>query len=192
VVSDTKLARFIGAVNDEIDDKVAVIMKNAEDEREKIISEAEEEAENAATKLYDTSLKRIQNKFTRETSQSEFAGKREILIHREKLTEQLFDEVGKRLQTVRNSPEYIDILLKKLLVTTTENGAEILLAPDDMKYVDTLKKAIKKEVTFKAEETIEKGGFSVFNKSAGTIIDKTFDSALEEQKQMFINRNYFA
>jgi vacuolar-type H+-ATPase subunit E/Vma4 len=192
VVSDTKLARFIGAVNDEIDDKVAVIMKNAEDEREKIISEAEEEAENAAQKLYDTSIKRIQNKFTRETSQNEFAGKREILIHREKLTEQLFDEVEKKLKAIRNSPEYIDILLKKLLVTTTENGAEILLAPEDIKYVDTLKKAIKKEVTFKPEDTIEKGGFSVYNKNAGTIIDKTFDSALEEQKQVFINRNYFA
>jgi vacuolar-type H+-ATPase subunit E/Vma4 len=192
VVSDTKLARFIGAVNDEIDDKVAVIMKNAEDEREKIISEAEEEAENAAKKLYDTSVKRIQNKFTRETSQNEFAGKKEILIHREKLTEQLFSEVEERLRTVRNSPEYIDILLKKLLVTAIENGAQILLSPDDMKYVDTLKKAVKKDVTFTAEETIEAGGFSVYNKTAGTIIDKTFDSALSEQKQAFINKNYFA
>jgi vacuolar-type H+-ATPase subunit E/Vma4 len=192
VVSDTKLARFIGAVNDEIDGKVAVIIKNAEAEREKIISEAEEEAENAATKLYDTSIKRIQNKFTRETSQQEFSGKKTILRHREELTEKLFAQVEEKLAALRNSPEYIDIIVKKMLVTPIENGAEILLSPDDMKYVDTLKKAVKNEVQFKAEESIEKGGFSVFNKAAGTIIDKTFDSALDEQKQAFINKNFFA
>jgi vacuolar-type H+-ATPase subunit E/Vma4 len=192
VVSDTKLERFIGAVNNEIDEKVAVIMKNAETERDKIISEAEEEAENAANKLYDTNIKRIQNKFTRETSQNEFAGKKAVLIHREELTEKLFSEIKKKLEDIRKSPEYIDILLKKLLVTATESGAEILLSPDDMKYVDTLKKAIKKDITFKPEDTIELGGFSVYNKTAGTIIDKTFDSALDEQKQNFINKNYFA
>jgi vacuolar-type H+-ATPase subunit E/Vma4 len=192
LVTDTKLARFIGAVNDEIDGKVAVIMKNAENEREKIISEAEEEADNAANKLYDTNIKRIQNKFARETSQQEFAGKKSILRHREELTEKLFAQVEEKLAALRNSPEYIDIIVKKLLLTPIENGAQILISPDDMKYVDTLRKAIKNDVEFKAEESIEKGGFSVYNKAAGTIIDKSFDSALDEQKQAFINKNYFA
>jgi vacuolar-type H+-ATPase subunit E/Vma4 len=192
VVTDSKLARFIGAVNNEIDDKVAVIMKNAEAEREKILSEAEEEADNAATKLYDTSIKRIQNKFARETSQQEFAGKKAILRHREELTEKLFAQIEEKLKALKNSPEYIDIIVKKLLVTPIENGAQILLSPDDMKYVDTLKKAVKNDAEFTAEESIEKGGFSVFNKTAGTIIDKTFDSALDEQKQAFINKNFFA
>ncbi|MDR0992470.1 MAG: hypothetical protein LBL87_06210 [Ruminococcus sp.] len=192
MVSDTKLARFIGAVNDEIDGKVAVIIQNAEAEREKIISEAEEEAENAANKLYDTSIKRIQNKFTRETSQQEFSGKKAVLRHREELTEKLFAQVEEKLEALRKSPEYIDIIVKKMLVTPIENGAQILISPDDMKYADTLKKAVKNEVEFKAEESIEKGGFSVYNKAAGTIIDKTFDSAIEEQKQAFINKNFFA
>jgi V/A-type H+-transporting ATPase subunit E len=188
-----KLARFISAVNDEIDKKVNDILDGAQKQCDSILAEAESEAEIQGRKLRETNEKRITAKYTRETAQNEFSVKKKLLRHREELTDKLFAEVRDKITALRNQSDYIDVLVKKLLVTAIDNGSEILLAPEDMKFADTLKKAVKAEnVTFKPEESIKLGGFSIYNKEKATITDKTFDSAVEEQKAVFVNRNIFA
>ena len=85
------------------------------------------------------------------------------------------------------------MLIKDLLLVRISNGAEVFLAPEDMKYADTLKKAIRSEnVVFSPEEKIKLGGVSVYNKDSETISDKTFDMAVEEQRRLFANSNVFA
>jgi vacuolar-type H+-ATPase subunit E/Vma4 len=190
---DVKLSRFINAVNEDIDSKVAVIISGAESERDDIIEDAKKQADEQSQKLYDDSVKRLSQKITRSIAQSEFAAKKDILKHREELSEKLFDEVEEKLGTLRASKDYPDILVKKLALTSIEDGTEIALCPDDMKYADFLKKSLKAEnVNFVPDGNIRNGGFSIFNKENGTIIDKTFDGAVDEQRVLFTNRNIFA
>ncbi|MDR0946309.1 MAG: hypothetical protein LBM87_00990 [Ruminococcus sp.] len=188
-----KLSRFISAVNDEIDKKVAAIIADAQKQCDSILAEAESEADIQGQKLWDTNTKRITAKFTRQTAQNEFSVKKDLLRHREELTERLFSKVRERLTELRKTSGYIDILVRKLVTSGVNENSEILLSPDDMQYADTLKKAVKaSSVTFKPEETIKLGGFSVYDKVKGTITDRTFDSAVEEQKALFVNKNIFA
>jgi vacuolar-type H+-ATPase subunit E/Vma4 len=193
MADDAKLSRFIDAVNEDIDSKVAVIISGAETERDSILSEAKTQAEEQAAKLYETNMKRITQKITRQVSQNEFAAKKEILKHREELTETLFKDVADKLTELRGTAGYADILAKKLSIINIDSGSEISLSPDDMKYADDLKKSLKNDnLTFTPDSAIRFGGFSIYNKHNGTIIDKTFDGAIDEQRVLFTNKNIFA
>jgi vacuolar-type H+-ATPase subunit E/Vma4 len=193
MADDAKLSRFIDAVNEDIDSKVAVIISGAESERDSILSEAKTQAEEQAAKLYETNMKRITQKITRQVSQNEFTAKKEILKHREELTETLFKEVEKKLTEIRKSKEYVDILSRKLALLRIESGSEIALSPDDMHFSEVLKVAIDTDnVSFVPDNMIRFGGYSIYNKHNGTIIDKTFDGAIDEQRVLFTNNTICA
>jgi vacuolar-type H+-ATPase subunit E/Vma4 len=192
MADDVKLTRFIDAVNEDIDSKVAVVINGAESERDAILSDAKAQADEQAAKLYDTNMKRIKQKITRQVSQNEFTAKKAILKHREELTEKLFAEVEEKLIEIRGKSDYIDILSKKLSLLSVESGSEIALATEDEKLGEKLGKGLKTDVTFTSDNAIRLGGFSVYNKHNGTIIDKTFDGAIDEQRALFTNRNIFA
>jgi vacuolar-type H+-ATPase subunit E/Vma4 len=188
-----KLKKFISAVNYEIDLKVSDMLKEAENEKKSIISAAKEESEIAAEKYMESSRKKTGNKYVRDISKAELDMKKEVLRRREELSEKVFDSVEKRIAEYRKTNAYADGLIKTLLLMNVGNGAEIRLAPEDMKYSDALKKVIKSEdVTFTADSSVKFGGLSVYFKEKGTIVDKTFDLALEEQKNVFVGSNAFA
>ena len=119
--------------------------------------------------------------------------KKSILRCREELSDKVFAKVEEKLSEYRGTNAYADTLIKKLLVLNVGNGSEIRLAPDDMKLADVLKKVVKADdISFIPDSSIKLGGFSVYSKEKGTIIDKTFDLAVEEQKSLFVSSNAFA
>ena len=188
-----KLQRFIDAVNDETERKVSEMLGEAEDEKKTILSEAERESDEFADRYFSTGNKKNGNRYVRDISRAELAMKKEVLRRREELTDEIFSVVKDRLISYHNDPKYVDMLIKNLLLLRVSDGAEIFLAPEDMKYADTLKKAIRSEnVVFSPDENIKFGGVSVYNKDSGTISDKTFDMAVEEQRRLFANSNAFA
>ncbi len=191
--NNEKLQKFIDAVNDEIDTKVNKMLAEAETEKQAILAEAERESEETAEKHFNISSKKSGNRYARDISKAELDMKKSVIQHREELTLNIFAAVEKKLKEYKNDPKYVDMLIKSLLVTHVSDGAEIFLAPDDMKYADTLKKAIPScDVKFIPDEKILLGGISVYNPQKGTISDKTFDLAVEEQKRAFANSNAFA
>lgn len=192
-MNNEKLQRFIDAVNDETERKVSEMLGEAENEKKAILSEAERESEEFADRYFSTGSKKNGNRYVRDISRAELDMKKEVLRRREELTDEIFDAVKERLISYRSDPKYVDLLIKDLLLLRISDGAEVFLSPEDMKYADTLKKAIRSEnVVFLPDEKIKLGGVSVYNKDSGTISDKTFDMAVEEQRRLFANSNYFA
>lgn len=192
-MNNEKLQKFIDAVNYEIEGKVNDMLAEAEQERKTILDEAKRESKETAERHMDVGAKKTGSQYVRDISKAELNMKKTVLRHREELTEQIFEVVEKRLTEYRGDPKYVDMLVKELLLTHVSDGAEVFLAPEDMKYADTLKKAIRSDnVTFSPDEKIKLGGLSVYNKEKGTISDKTFDLAVEEQKRSFANSNVFA
>lgn len=188
-----KLQKFICAVNDEIDEKVSAILDDAESVKKSILSAAEEESEEAADKYMNSSIKKNGNKFVRDISKAELEMKKSVLRCREELSDRVFAKVEEKLAEYRSTNAYADTLIKKLLVLNVGNGAEIRLSPEDIKLADVLKRVVKAEnVTFIPDSSIKLGGFSVYSKEKGTIVDKTFDLAVEEQKNLFVSSNAFA
>ena len=188
-----KLQKFIEAVNDDIDVKVSELLKEAEEERKNIISAAEAESEDTAEKHLNSSRKKTGNKYVRDISKAELEMKKEVLRHREELSDKIFDVVKERISEYRTTAAYFDGLAKTLLLLNITGSAEVRLAAEDMKYADALKKVVKSaDVTFVSDDTIKLGGLSVYSKDKGTIIDKTFDLAAEEQRNSFVASNAFA
>lgn len=192
-MNNEKLQRFIDAVNNEIEGKVNEKLAEAEEEKNAILEEARRESEETAERHMQLGEKKNGNRYVRDISRAELSMKKAVLMHREELTEQIFSVVESRLIKYRDDPKYVDMLIKNLLLTHVNDDSEIFLAPDDMKYADTLKKAVRSDkVTFSPDEKIKLGGLSVYNREKGTISDKTFDLAVEEQKRRFTNSNVFA
>lgn len=192
-MNNEKLQRFIDAVNNEIEGKVNEKLAEAEEEKKTILEEARLESEETADRHMQLGEKKNGNRYVRDISRAELSMKKAVLMHKEELTEQVFSVVEKRLIKYREDPKYVDLLIKNLLLTHVTDDTEIFLAPDDMKHADTLRKAVRSDkVTFSPDEKIKLGGLSVYNREKGTISDKTFDLAVEEQKRRFTNSNAFA
>lgn len=188
-----KLQKFISAVNEEIDVKVSKLLDEAESEKKSIISAAKAESESTAEKYLASAQRKTGSKYVRDISRAELEMKKSILRRREELSAKVFEAVEKRIAEYRQTNAYADGLVKTLLLMNVGNGAEIRLAPEDMKLAEALKKVVRAEnVTFTPDSSIKLGGLSVYSKEKGTVVDKTFDLAVEEQKSSFVNSNAFA
>lgn len=193
ITDNKKLNKFINAVNDEIDSKIQNMLDNAESERAVILNQAEQDAKEAAEKHYNINYQKNDKLFVREISFSELNAKKNIIQHRETIVDKIFKNVEQKLIDFRTTPKYVDMLVKNLLLMHVSDGSEIYLCSDDMKYAELLKKAVSAEnLKISVSDKILLGGIMVYNPEKRTIIDKTFDLALEEKKRAFTNSNAFA
>ncbi|MDE7278344.1 MAG: hypothetical protein K2N26_01275 [Oscillospiraceae bacterium] len=190
--NNEKLKVFIDAVNDEIEGEVNRILAAAEERKKAVLAEAESFSAEETGKAVSYS-KKDGNLYIRNVSKAELNMKKSVIGHRDELADKVFDAVEKKLAEFRGDQKYVNLLVKNLLLMHVSDGSEIFLSPDDMKYADTLKKAIPScNAKFSTDEKIRLGGLAVYNAEKGTITDKTFDSAIEEQRRVFTGKNVFA
>ncbi len=188
-----KLKVFIDAVNDEIDGEVSRILADAEERRKAVLAEAESFSADETGKMNGSAYLKNGSVYLRDVSKAELNMKKSVIEHRDELADTVFGAVEKRLAEFRKDQKYVNLLIKNLLLMHVSDNSEIFLSPDDMKYADTLKKAIPScNAKFLPDEKIHLGGLSVYNAEKGIISDKTFDSAVEEQRRVFTGKNVFA
>lgn len=188
-----KLKVFIDAVNDEINGEVSRILADAEERRKAVLAEAENFSADETGKMNGSAYLKNGSVYLRDVSKAELNMKKSVIEHRDELADTVFGAVEKRLAEFRKDQKYVNLLIKNLLLMHVSDNSEIFLSPDDMKYADTLKKAIPScNAKFLPDEKIHLGGLSVYNAEKGIISDKTFDSAVEEQRRVFTGKNVFA
>jgi len=188
-----KLKVFIDAVNDEIDVEVSRILADAEERRKAVLAEAESFSADETGKTNGSAFLKNGSVYLRDVSKAELNMKKSIIEHRDEIADTVFGAVEKRLAEFRKDQKYVNLLIKNLLLMHVSDNSEIFLSPDDMKYADTLKKAIPScNAKFLPDEKILLGGLAVYNAEKGIISDKTFDSAVEEQRRVFTEKNVFA
>lgn len=180
-----KLERFIKAVNDDVDDDAEKILGDAERKRAELLAEVTEETEAlTAAKISDTA-KKIQSKYMKLAAKAELDGKKEILMERERLTQQVFENVRQKLIDFTSTPAYVDYLVKTARSEHIRTGGVICLRPEDMKYSSEIEKALTVFCSFKEDASIKIGGLSVLYEKNGVIDDKTLDQELEDARINF-------
>lgn len=184
-----KLSRFISAVNSVTDKQVQDIVSEAEKESERILSAARDSAEEAKKRYLDDNTKMTSGKYVRMISKAELDRKKEILLTRERLTGELFDRVIKRLEEYTQTEEYALLMEKRLSQEEELSDALICIRPADMPLAERFAKAVGGGKEFQADDTIKYGGYSILRRDRGTITDKTFDSTLSEQQNLFSSKN---
>lgn len=190
-INTEKLHRFAEAVNADVDRQVKEILSDAETKRRTIIEDANARSAETAEKYYSDNIKKVSGKYLKEASKLELDSKKDVLRHREELTDKVFAAVAERLGEYRRSADYAVHIKKLIADCSPEAGDSVYLSPDDIKLTDLLKKDFP-DVQFESDEHIRLGGVSVFSKKGGTIADKTFDAAVSELRRDFAGRNSFA
>ena len=178
-----KLDRFVNSVNGEVDVQTSGMLREAEKEGEAIKSSAKDDALKASYDRIQKAVKDTEAQYKRMIAQAEQEHHRSLLSHREALVEKIFDNIRKRLVQFRQSEDYPAYLQKQLRDVKLSADGIIYLAPADMQYADLLKGSSGAQVC--EDDSIQLGGLSITAKDSKCIMDKTLDTAFDEQRKAF-------
>lgn len=114
--------------------------------------------------------------------------KKDILIRREEMFDEVFSKVRENIEAFRKSPQYISDMIdniKKAAEILSGGEVECSLLPED---IEAVKKEIPSLVYKEAEEDII-GGFTLMNKEKHLYLDMTLSSKIEQQKKNFYRKS---
>lgn len=108
-----KLERFKQAVFEDAEKQAKLITESADKQRENELAQAKIEAQSLADSKKAAADKTEEARAIREISSKQLEAKRNVLCHREKLIDSVFDNVKSRLATFKASRDYKSWLKKK-------------------------------------------------------------------------------
>ena len=178
-----KLERFKQAVFEDAEKQAKLITESADKQRENELAQAKIEAQSLADSKKAATDKTEEARAVREISSKQLEAKRNVLCHREKLIDSVFDNVKSRLATFKASRDYKSWLKEKAEKCNPEHKGVIYLSPEDMKYASDLA-----DFEVKSRDSIELGGMLMVYEDMGIALDYTFDSAFEGQRSAFTEK----
>ena len=181
-----KLERFKQAVFEDAEKQAKLITEAADKQRENELAQAKIEAQSLADSKKASTDKTEEARAVREISSKQLEAKRNVLCHREKLIDSVFDNVKSRLATFKASRDYKSWLkekAEKCKQTYPEHKVVIYLSPEDMKYASDLA-----DFEVKSRDSIELGGMLMVYEDMGIALDYTFDSVFEGQRSAFTEK----
>ena len=183
-----KLQRFTKSVEADIS-KQAEQMKNAADEKyAEAIKAAKENASREAYEKINKAENTINARYRRDGALEEQKLRKEHLLKRQQLKESVIENVRKRLIDFTDTSDYLSCL-SDMLKGEKLTYAVVGLSERDMKYAAEIKKQYDVEV--EKDSSIILGGLSVSYKDSNMMIDKTFDSMLDDEASLFSSRFSF-
>lgn len=181
-----KLERFKQAVFEDAEKQAKLITEAADKQRETELAQAKIEAQSLADSKKAAADKTEEARAVREISSKQLEAKRNVLCHREKLIDSVFDSVKNRLAAFKASGEYklwLKEKAEKCKQTYPEHKGVLYLSPEDMTFAPELA-----GFEVKSRDSIELGGVLAVYDDMGIALDYTFDSAFEKQRSAFTEK----
>ncbi len=123
----------------------------------------------------------------REISRCDYELKKSVLVHRNELITEFFNETEEKLKQFAESEQYADYLkrsLEKIRAAIALDSATLIYArPCD---VDAVRALTSCEVT--ADHTIRLGGLRALCRNKNVLCDVTLDTALDDEKKLFAEK----
>ena len=188
-VQARKLEKFSESVNSEVEEHISKILGEADELCSEKLEKAEDDALLDAYNKIQKSVRDTEAKYRRMYALEEQKFRMDVLKHREELSDKIFGGIEKKLAEFAASEKYGDYLFSIAEGENLSGRGEIAVSPRDKAYGEKLGEKYGCEV--KLDDSIELGGLMIIDKEQGMIIDKTFDSAIEEQKKAFSSRYSF-
>lgn len=188
-VENEKLYRFENAIFSSIEHEINSIVDVAQSEKDEIVQKAKEKYLYNASKEIRRMVKNLQAKTVKSVSQEEIKAKGEVLKHRERLVNQLFDSIVEKINTFTASEQYVDFLSNTAadaIKGIDDGNATILIRQEDMKHKDVIQKSLGANYEIKVDNSISLGGLSILLDEGKVLIDRTLDSAIDEQRKRFV------
>ena len=191
---------------DNIEEKLsrlsAMVMRNANAERERLMKETEGKYKSIISEKEDEYLKEAYETIQKSKSEcekmsgeellhAEMDSKKKVLLKREEIINSVMDTVKERLCDFTHSDDYGDWLVKKAQQAAQEageGGKVIYVSEDDMRYLDKLK-SIDADSQIRVESAADRGflgGVRVYNSDRRISVDYSFKELLSDEKQSFL------
>ena len=187
---EDKVAQFEEKINAEADAEIEALLSEARARAEKAVSGADEEYLEKSYNVVSGKTKDIKRRLDHTVSQKSFEASREIFAHRNKLVEDFFDGIAKKLQDYAKSDDYRKNLADILKDVNTQHAftstSKAYVRAED---VDTVKK-LYPALQVEADRKIKLGGVTVYYPEDKIYIDRTFDNTFEEQKTAFADTDF--
>lgn len=187
-MNSQKLSRFAQSVNADINEQIAAIRRETAEEKENILKAVEEKVLYECYQKIQKSKRKIEGRHRREAALKEQELRREVLTQRNVYVKRIFESVEEKIINFVNSDKYEDYLISQLKDVKLD-GAVVKISENDRKYMKSL--CENSGCSVQVDEDIKLGGIAIYFEEKGIIIDKTFDNALEEQKQSFYTNYSF-
>ena len=183
--ANQKLTQFMDAVSRSTDAQIAQAERDAQQEAEQILHEAEARCKADAEQTTAAARSRITAKYQKRMSQVGYRGKTALLSRRQALLMKLFAALREKLTSFTDSEDYLPWLKKLLEQNTPEENAVILLREADLPLQEELRQAVSVPVSFRADKSILLGGLSVLSADGRRCRNHTLDEAFSEQLRNF-------
>ena len=183
--ANQKLTQFIDAVTRSTDAEIAQAEREAQQEAEQILLEAETRCRADAEHTVAAARARITAKYQKRMSQVGYRGKTTLLSRRQALLMGLFEALREKLTAFTASADYLPWLKKLLSEQVPEENAVILLREADLSMQQELSRAVPVPVSFRADPSIRLGGLSVLSADGRRCKNHTLDEAYAEQLRNF-------
>lgn len=177
---ETEIERVSGVEIKQIEDEIADI-------RDKALQGLESDAQREAGMVREQELKELQSEHAIRLSKAHEETNRKLMAKREELNTLVFQQAEQTLLAFTKQNEYRDYLIKKVcaLKEASYVDAVFYIKEEDQAYAEAMKQAYEKPCTITSDEEIKLGGFRLECEQMGVVVDETFDTALEEQKNWF-------
>ena len=181
----------------------AMIMRNANEERERIMEETETEYKSLIAERENEYLKAAYETIQKSKSEcerlsgekilhAEMDMKKQVLLKREEIIKNVMDAVKTRLVDFTQSDSYEKWLVDKTATAVKEageGGKVIYVAESDMQYADELKTVDANITIENAPESGFLGGVRVYNADKRISVDYSFKELLSDEKQSFLKNS---
>lgn len=145
-------------------------------------------AEEAAQRWYEQEAAEERLEHAIKMSHLNDENHRHLMEERTALVEQLFDKVKTRLCVFRKQKQYEQDLEDKIKKLREQDlfPAILYVGKEDEHLLETFVALLKQGCTGQIDTSIQYGGFRLVAQQKGRIVDETYDRALEEAKNYFL------
>ncbi len=189
-MSDTvsKTDNFLRAIEKYAEEQRNKIKSEAETFKEKELTKAEEEGLREAYSFIQHKMASIKTEISRELSKAESQSRREIFIRRMEIADEVFKRAEDKLIQFTKTDKYADFLKKSVRETAKylkSDDVIIFVNENDMRFSEDIKSSFGNQCEVRPSEDITIGGISAQSRKLGLIADETLDTKLSEQREWF-------
>lgn len=185
---EKKLDKFSSAVLRDAQEEREKILKEIEEYRKSQLAKAEEEILHEAYIMIQNEIAAMKNKESREVSLAELDGRRKLLRQREEIFRNVFAQTAQRLLEFTRSDAYVKYFCDRIHDCTAQlpdAPLVIRLKKDDLRLADRAVAASARPAKVEETASIAIGGFILVISQAGLMVDETIDRKLASQKDWF-------
>lgn len=168
----------------DLDEEIEII-------RTQTLSEMEANAKHDVDIACEQELRELQSEYATRQSRLHDETDRRLMRKRNELAEMIFSDVIKKIEEFTQSKEYEDLLRSRAKELSQYNypNSCIYIREADKKYANAIKSEFTDSIKIECDDEIRFGGLRLESIESGIVVDETFDSLLNEQKEWFYHNS---